>query len=129
MSEINENPAPTVISNPSDRKKLRGMLEEIVQTFRKMEDQKIQKKMILDEIKRQFGISPGHAGGLARAMYKDNYDEIRASQEDFETLYETIVKSPNMAAAEAGTDKAQFGEVDVAAILAKFNDDDVDMEE
>lgn len=129
MSEIIESPEPSrVLSNPAERRKLRGMLEEIVQTFRKMEDQKIQKKMILDEIKRQFGISPGHATGLARAMFKDNYDEIRASQEDFESLYETIVKAPAAAAEAAGTDRAQFGDVDVAAILAKFNDDDADME-
>ena len=129
MAEIIESPEPSrVLSNPAERRKLRGMLEEIVQCFRKMDDQKIQKKMILDEIKRQFGISSGHANGLARAMFKDNYDEIRASQEDFESLYETIVKAPAAALEAAGGDRAQFGEVDVAAILAKFDDDDAEME-
>lgn len=91
---IEENPAIMSISNPSDRKKMRGMLEEIVVLLRKMEDDKLSKKVILDEIKKQFSISPKHANGLAKLMYQDNFDEVRASQEDFETLYETIVKSP-----------------------------------
>lgn len=95
-----ENPAITSISNPADRKKLRGMLEEIVVLFRKQEDDKLSIKVIKDEIKKQFNLSPKHAGSLAKAMYKDNFEEIRASQSDFETLYENIVRGFKPAVAE-----------------------------
>jgi hypothetical protein len=90
---IIETPGIPTMSNPADRKKLRGMLEEIVNCLRRMDDEKIQKKIILDEIKSQFNIPTKHANNLAKTMFKDNFDEVAASAEDFETLYETIVKS------------------------------------
>ena len=91
MSVI-ETPAIPVLSNPADRKKLRGMLEEIGVILTAMDDKKIQKKILLDEIKHQFNLSPKHANKLAVTMHKGNYDEVTATAEDFETLYETIVK-------------------------------------
>lgn len=101
---IEENPAITSISNPADRKKLRGMLEEIVEVMRKQEDNKLSIKVIKDEIKKNFDLSPKHASALAKAMYKDNYEEIRAGQSDFETLYELVVRGVKPVTAEFAED-------------------------
>lgn len=101
---IEENPAVTSISNPADRKKLRGMLEEIIVVFYRQEADKVAIKVLKDEIKKQFNLSPKHTGALAGAMYKDNFEEIRASQSDFETLYENIVRGTKPAKAEFSDD-------------------------
>lgn len=123
MSEIIESPAITSISNPSDRKRLRGNLQEIVELMDKAEQLKIAKKIIVDEIKRQYGIAPGHTNGLAKAMYKDNYSEVRASQEDFETLYEAIIASPQ-SQREIADAKPQFTGADVDRVVAAYTGED-----
>lgn len=98
MSEVKEleggSVAPAIVKNPADLKKLRGQLQEVVVILEAMQDKKMQKKILLDEIKRTFGISAGQASGLAATMFNDNYAEKRASQEEFETLYEAVIKSP-----------------------------------
>lgn len=128
MSEIIESPAITSISNPADQKKLRGNLQEIVALIEKAELLKIAKKIIVDEVKRQFGLSPAHTNALAGVMHKKNYAEIAASQADFEALYHAVLASPQ-AQREFEKEKANFSADDVEAIVAAYvaeNDDGED---
>ena len=108
-----------VISNPADRKKLRGMLEEIGLILTRIEDEKLKKKVILDEIKAQFDIPVKYANGLATTMHKDNYAEKQAAESDFQTLYETIVKIPH-----PNDNKADFSDEDEVKLSSKVRSED-----
>jgi len=109
-----------VISNPADRKKLRGMLEEIGRILTRIDNEKLNKKVILDEIKAQFDIPVKYANSLAVTMHKDNYAEKQAAESDFQTLYETIVKTPHV-----NDNRADFSEEDEATLSSKVRKEDI----
>lgn len=91
MATKQEIPEYTIPSNPADRAKLKVMLEEMTHCMRRADDEKESIKDIAKEIKEQFTIAPKYAAKLAKAMYKHNFDEIKAEHSEFETLYEEIV--------------------------------------
>lgn len=122
MSEIIESPTANVISNPADRKKLRGMLEEVVEILKSMEDKKIQKKIIIDEIKRQFGITAGQASGLAATIHRENFAEKQAASSEFEALYETVMLTAQ-AQREIEEAKPKFTAADIDKAVMAFNPD------
>jgi hypothetical protein len=115
-----------VPSNPADRKKLRGMLEEIAAVLQKNEDNRVSIKVIKDEIKKQFNLSPKYSGALAKAMHKQNYDEIRATQTDFEFLYDAVVRANPAPVAKFGEDevRAAFSEEALLGAIASLSIDD-----
>lgn len=116
-----------VPSNPADRKKLRGMLEEITVVMQKNEDNRVSIKVIKDEIKKQFNLSPKYSGALAKAMHKQNYDEIRATQTDFEFLYDAVVRANPAPVAKFGEEevRAAFSEEALLGALASLTGDDM----
>lgn len=125
MSEIIESPAANVISNPADRKKLRGMLEEVVVILGAIEDRKIQKKILIDEIKRQFGITAGQASALASTIHRENFAEKQAASNEFEALYETVMLTAQ-AIREIEEAKPKFTSADVDNAVMAFNPDDAE---
>jgi hypothetical protein len=114
-----------VPSNPADRKKLRGMLEEIVLVLQKNDDNRVAIKIIKDEIKKQFNLAPKYSGRLAGAMHKDNFAEQQASQTDFEFLYDAVVRAQPAPVAQFGEEdvRAAFSDASVKAALAALKDD------
>lgn len=88
-----ETPQIVIPSNPSDRKKLRVMLEEMTHCFRRMDDEKTSVKDITDAIKDQFSIAPKFSKKLAKTMYENNFPTIDAEHSELQALYHTIVES------------------------------------
>lgn len=82
-------------SNPNDRQKLKGMLAEMTHCLEDVEKQKDAMKEIADEASKEFDIPKKIINKLARTMYKRNYADIQAENEDFELLYETLVEGKN----------------------------------
>lgn len=91
----------TVPSSPIDRQKIKGMLTEITHCLQKIDDQKEGKKEIVNELKRQFGLDRKQINKLATTLYKRNYVDIQAENEDFEELYTTLVETQSTVDAEA----------------------------
>ena len=79
-------------SSTEDRKKLKMMISEMTHCLQRMDMEKESKKEIADEIKRQFDLPTKHINKLASTMYKRNYEDVQAENEDFELLYETLVE-------------------------------------
>lgn len=78
-------------SSPADRQKLKGMIEEIARCMQRMDDEKSHIKDILDEAKENFEIHPKYIKRMAKAYYKNDFNDTKVENDEFETLYETIV--------------------------------------
>lgn len=75
-----------------ERASLKKCLVEITNCMARMDAEKAAKKDITDRIKDEFEIPPRTANKLATVMYKHNYSDLQAEQEDFEHLYESLVE-------------------------------------
>jgi uncharacterized protein YukE len=82
-----------VPSSPSDRQKMRIMIEEMTHAMARIDSERDHKKEIADKIHEEFNIPKKTINKLAGAVYKHNYSDIQAENEDFEILYETLIES------------------------------------
>ncbi len=82
----------TAPSNPADRQKLKAALVEMTNCMARMDGEREAKKDITRRIKEEFEIAPKIANKLAAVMYRQNYADLQAEQDDFELLYETLVE-------------------------------------
>jgi hypothetical protein len=80
-------------SNPADREKLKGVVEEIALAYQRIADQQSAIKDILEHAKEDLGIPPKFTRKLAKTFYKNNFKETQSEYEDFETLYEAVIES------------------------------------
>jgi len=83
----------SVPSSPSDRQKLKTMLTEMTHCLARMDAEREAKKEIATAIKEEFELAPKLINKLASTMYKRNYADLQAENEDFELMYETLVES------------------------------------
>lgn len=84
-----------VPSSEEDRKKLKLMLGEMVTQLRKIAFEKETYKEISAEIKKQFDLPPKVVNKMAKTMFSQNFDDVKAEHSDFETLYEVLVRGLN----------------------------------
>lgn len=87
-----------VPSNESDRKKLKAMIVEMTNSYARVDAEREACKEVADEAARQFEIPKKLINKLARTMYKRNYSDLQAENEDFELLYETLTTATRSAA-------------------------------
>ena len=80
------------ISNPADREKLLNVLRECSASMTRMEGEKDYIKKSVTEICKQLQLPKRLVNRMVKVYHKQNYDEEVAVHEQFETLYETIVK-------------------------------------
>jgi hypothetical protein len=80
------------ISNPADREKLLNVLRECSASMTRMEGEKDYIKESVTEICKQLQLPKRLVNRMVKVYHKQNYDEEVAVHEQFETLYETIVK-------------------------------------
>lgn len=82
----------TVPSSPADRQKFKTMLVEMTNAMQRADDEKESIKEIANAAQEQFSVKKKTVMKLARTMYKRNYADLQAENEDFETLYETLIE-------------------------------------
>jgi hypothetical protein len=80
------------ICNPEDRKKLLDVLRECSASMTRMEGEKDYIKESLNDICKNLQLPKRLVARMVKVYHKQNYDEEVAVHEQFETLYETIVK-------------------------------------
>ena len=80
------------ISNPEDRKKLLDVLRECSSSMTRMEGEKDYIKESVNDICKKLDLPKRLVSRMVKVYHKQNYDEEVAVHEQFETLYETIVK-------------------------------------
>lgn len=80
------------LSNPADREKLLGVLKECSNSLTRMEGEKDYIKESTTNIAKDLQLPKKLVAKMVKVYHKQNYDEEVAVHEQFETLYETVVK-------------------------------------
>jgi len=80
------------LSNPMDREKLLGVLRECSNSMARMEGEKDYIKESVTNISKELELPKKLVAKMVKVYHKQNYDEEVAVHEQFETLYETVVK-------------------------------------
>jgi len=77
-------------SSPEDRKRLMGGIDEIINCLAQMNSQREAKKEIIEHLYEEFGIDKKLLNKVAATLFKDNFQQVAAENEDFELLVETL---------------------------------------
>jgi len=80
------------ISNPADQKKLLDCLRECSASMTRMDGEKDYIRESIASISKDLQLPKKLVAKLVKVYHKQNYDEEVAVHEQFEQLYETIVK-------------------------------------
>jgi len=80
------------ISNPADREKLLKVIREVSDSMARAQAEKDYIREAIADISKQLQLPKKIVAKMAKVYFKQNYDEEVAVQDQFETLYETIVK-------------------------------------
>ena len=80
------------ISNPADREKLLKVIREVSDSMSRVQGEKEYIREAIADISKQLQLPKKIVAKMAKVYFKQNYDEEVAVQDQFETLYETIVK-------------------------------------
>jgi hypothetical protein len=80
------------ISNPADREKLFKVLQECSGSMTRMDGEKDYIKESVAAIAKDLQLPKKLVVKMVKVYHKQNYDEEVATHEQFEQLYETIVK-------------------------------------
>jgi hypothetical protein len=80
------------ISNQADQKKLLDCLRECSSSMTRMDGEKDYIRESIASISKDLQLPKKLVAKLVKVYHKQNYDEEVATHEQFEALYETIVK-------------------------------------
>ena len=80
------------ISSESDRKKLFDAIKECSDSMTRIEGEKDFIKEATKKVCEDLKLPKRLVNRLVKVYHKQNYDEEVATHEQFETLYETVVK-------------------------------------
>jgi hypothetical protein len=80
------------ISNPADREKLLKVIRECSDSMTRAQGEKDYIREAIADISKQLQLPKKLVSKMVKVYYKQNYDEEVAVHDQFETLYETVVK-------------------------------------
>lgn len=79
-------------SNPNDRQKLKMAIGEITNCLLRMDSEREAMKEIISEANSKYDVDKKMIRKIATTMYKHNYSDVQAENEEFELLYESLVE-------------------------------------
>jgi hypothetical protein len=80
------------ISNPADREKLLKVIRDCSDSMARAQGEKEFIREAVTDISKQLQLPKKVVAKMVKVYFKQNYDEEVAVQDQFETLYETVVK-------------------------------------
>jgi aspartokinase len=80
------------LSSEEDRKKLLGVIRECSDALTRVSAERDFIREEVKEISKQLDIPKRLVNKMIKVYHKQNFDEEVAVQDQFETLYETVVK-------------------------------------
>lgn len=84
--------AVNVLSNPKDRESLLSALKECSDSMTRMDAEKDFIREVITNTSKNLQLPKKLVSKMVKVYHKQNYDEEVATHEQFETLYETVVK-------------------------------------
>lgn len=82
----------TLPSNPNDRQKLKMAIGEITNCLLRMDSERDAMKEIIADASKKYEVDKKMIRKIATTMYKSNYADVQAENEEFELMYETLVE-------------------------------------
>lgn len=99
-------------SSPADRKRMKTMLSEATYCKQRIDDERQSIKDIVGRIHEEFQLPKKLVTKLISTLYKQDYANRVAEEEDFQFLYEAIVHpSANDKAADKADEEAKLNEI------------------
>lgn len=83
---------PEVITNPEDKQKLFDVIKTCADSMTRMAGEKDLISESIKKISKELGIPKPIISKLVKVYFKQNFDAEVAVHEEFETLYQTVVK-------------------------------------
>ena len=80
------------ISNPEDQKKLFNVVRECSNSLTRIQGEREYIKEAIGSICKELNLSKRLVNKIVRTYFKQNYDEEIVTSEEFQQLYETVVK-------------------------------------
>lgn len=80
------------LSNPADREKLLKVIRDCSDSLTRAQAEKDFVRESVTEISKQMQLPKRVVAKMVKVYFKQNFDEEVATQDQFETLYETVVK-------------------------------------
>lgn len=80
------------LSNPADREKLFKVIQECSNSMTRVDGEKDFVKESIDAISKDLQLPKKLVARLVKVYHKQNYDEEIATHEQFEQIYETVIK-------------------------------------
>lgn len=84
-----------MISNPTDRKKIKDALREISDSLTRIDAEKDLVKTIVNDIADSFQIPKKMVNMMAKIYHKQSFSQTQQESEDLEALYVSICESQN----------------------------------
>lgn len=82
----------TPISSPTDREKIKKMLDELSDSYTRIAAERDLIKETIGEMSEEFELPKRTLNKMAKTYYKQSFLKEQQDQEDFESLYTTIVE-------------------------------------
>lgn len=77
-------------SSPEDRKKIMSAIQEISNSFTRIEAERDLIKETLQDIQDNFNLPKKYTRKIAKIYHKQNFSQVQQEQEELESLYETV---------------------------------------
>lgn len=81
-----------LLSNPKDREDLLKVLRECADSMTRIKAEKDFMKEAVSDVCKKLDVPKRLVNRMVKVYHKQNYDEEVAVQDQFEILYETVVK-------------------------------------
>ena len=85
-----------VPSSDKERQTLKTMVSEMTYCLDKIDKQREQMKEIAGDAAESFDIPKKLINRMARIMFKHSYADLRAENDHFEDLYETVIENKKL---------------------------------
>lgn len=82
----------TPISSPTDRQKIKKNLDELSNSYTRIAAERDLIKETISEMSKDFELPKKTLNKMAKTYYKQSFLKEQQDQEDFESLYTTIVE-------------------------------------
>ena len=81
-----------ILSNPEDRQKLLKVIKDCSDSMTRAKSEKDFVRETVAEISEELEVPKRLVNRMVKVYHKQNFDEEVAVQDQFETLYQTVVK-------------------------------------
>jgi polyhydroxyalkanoate synthesis regulator phasin len=79
-----------MLSNPSDREKLKKVVDELVNSMIRSDSERDYRNEAINDISEELDLEKKHVRQIAKARHKANFNEVQEELSEFEDLYELL---------------------------------------